>query len=67
MSEDETTSFTYEVSDEMLARFATSTLAQRIQWLDEMRTFSWQMASPETRERWRRAREAGRWGGDPGQ
>lgn len=63
MSDDEATSFTYEVSDEMLARFATSTLAQRIQWLDEMRTFSWQMALPETRERWRRARVAGRWCG----
>ncbi len=51
---------TYEVSDEMLQRFARSTLAQRIQWLDEMRTFSWAMASPETRQRWRRAREARR-------
>lgn len=56
MSDDERIEFTYEVSDEMLARFAASTLAQRIQWLDEMRTFSWEMASPETRERWRRAR-----------
>lgn len=63
MSDREDTGFSYEVSDEMLARFATSTLAQRIQWLDEMRTFSWAMASPETRERWRRARAAGRWDG----
>lgn len=55
--------FTYEVSDEMLARFAESTLEQRLQWLDEMRTFSWQMASPETRARWRRRRAAGRWDG----
>jgi len=61
MNEDEDTGFTYEISDEMLARFAESSLAQRIQWLDEMRTFSWAMASPETRERWRRAREIGRW------
>lgn len=64
MSAHEETGFTYEVSDEMLARFAASTLAQRIQWLDEMRTFSWEMASPETRERWRNARAAGRWDGE---
>ncbi len=64
MSDAAATTFTYEVPDEMLARFATSTLAQRIQWLDEMRTFSWEIASPETRERWRRAREIGRWHGE---
>ncbi len=52
--------FSYQVSDEILERFATSTLAQRIQWLDEMREFSWLMASPETRRRWRQAREAHR-------
>lgn len=64
MSAHEETGFTYEVSDEMLARFAQSTLAQRIQWLDEMRTFSWEMASPEIRERWRNARATGRWDGE---
>lgn len=63
MTDSEQTGFSYEVSDEMLARFAESTLAQRIQWLDEMRTFSWAMASPGTRERWRQARAAGRWDG----
>ena len=31
--------FTYVVTDEMLRRFATSTVAQRLEWLDEMRTF----------------------------
>ena len=64
MSSHEETGFTYEVSDEMLARFARSTLAQRIQWLDEMRTFSWEIASPEIRARWRNARATGRWDGD---
>lgn len=59
MSDDDE-GFTYEVSDEMLQRFAGSTLSQRIQWLDEMRVFSWTMASPETRERWRRLRESNR-------
>jgi hypothetical protein len=62
--DDDDASFTYVVSDEMLARFATSTIAQRLQWLEEMRTFSWQMASPQIRERWRRARAFGRWLGD---
>ena len=57
--------FTYEVSDELLARFATSTVDQRLRWLDEMRVFSWEMATPETRARWRRARAAGRWDGTP--
>lgn len=56
MSDDDQADFTYEVSAELLARFAASTLEQRIQWLDEMRTFSWELASPETRARWRRAR-----------
>ena len=62
MSDDDT-HFTYVVSDEMLARFATSTLEQRLAWLDEMRVFSWELASPEVRERWRRARAYGRWTG----
>lgn len=53
--------FTYVVSDELLARFAASDVAQRLRWLDEARTFSWAMATPETRARWRRARERGRW------
>ena len=61
MSEDDEGGFTYEVSPPMLLRFAASSLAQRLQWLDEMRTFSWEMASPETRSRWRNAREPGRW------
>lgn len=58
--------FTYEVSDELLARFATSTVEQRLRWLDEMRVFSWEMATPATRARWRRARAAGRWDGSAG-
>jgi len=57
VTDDEADGFTYEVSDEMLARFAESTIEQRLQWLDEMRTFSWSMASEETRARWRRAKE----------
>lgn len=64
MSAPEEANLIYEVSDEMLARFAQSTLAQRIQWLDEMRTFSWEMASPEVRQLWRNARAAGRWDGE---
>jgi hypothetical protein len=59
VTRDEDDGFTYVVTDEMLRRFATSTVSQRLEWLDEMRTFSWAMATPETRARWRRAREFG--------
>lgn len=51
--------FTYEISDEMLDRFARSTILQRLQWLEEMRCFSWAAASEQTRAEWRRLR-AGR-------
>ena len=48
--------FTYEVSDEMLDRFARSTVLQRLEWLEEMRCFSWTTASEESRAEWRRLR-----------
>lgn len=48
--------FTYEVSDEMLDRFSRSTVLQRLQWLEEMRCFSWTTASEESRAEWRRLR-----------
>ena len=35
----------YYVTDEMLERFAASTTLQRLQWLDEMRTFTWNAAT----------------------
>ena len=44
---------------------STLTVEQRLRWLEEMREFSWEMATPETRTRWRRARAAGRWDGSP--
>ena len=46
----------YYVTDEMLERFAASTTSQRLQWLDEMRTFTWNAATETTRQRWRRER-----------
>ena len=52
--------FSYWVEDGVLARFAESTAAQRLRWLEEMRTFSWNAASPEVRARWRAARERAR-------
>ncbi len=49
--------FTYEVSDEQLARFAAATPLQRLQWLEDMRTFTWNAASEATRAEWRRLRQ----------
>ncbi len=48
----------YFVSDEMLRQFGKSTIAQRLQWLDEMRTFTWNAQTDATRARWRAEREA---------
>jgi hypothetical protein len=50
--------FTYEVSDEMLARFAQSSVLQRLEWLDEMQRFSWAAATPEVRAEWQRLRRS---------
>lgn len=50
--------FTYEVSDEMLERFSRGTVLQRLQWLEEMRCFSWATASEESRAERRRMRAA---------
>ena len=53
--------FTYFVEEEVLVRFAASTPLQRLRWLEEMRTFTWNAATPETRARWcaARARDRG--------
>jgi len=50
------TDLVYYVTDEMLERFAASTTLQRLQWLDEMRTFTWNAATAATRLRWRAER-----------
>lgn len=50
----------YFVTDEMLRRFATSTTLQRLHWLEEMRTFSWNAATDGTRARWRAERDRAR-------
>jgi hypothetical protein len=42
----------------MLRRFAKSTVARRLQWLDEMRTFTWNAQTDSTRARWRAERAA---------
>ena len=47
----------YIVSDEMLERFAKSTTLQRLHWLEEMRTFTWNAATAETQTRWRAERD----------
>jgi hypothetical protein len=58
MNHDDDQGLFYFVSDEMLRRFAKSTVAQRLQWLDEMRTFTWNAQTDATRARWRAEREA---------
>ena len=50
----------YVVSDEMLARFAASTTLQRLRWLEDMRRFTWNAATPEIRRRWRADRDRAR-------
>ena len=60
MDDPDDVEFSYWVDDEQLDRFAASTPLQRLRWLEEMRTFSWNAASPEVRARWRAARERGR-------
>jgi hypothetical protein len=57
---DDPQGFTYWVEDEILIRFAESTPLQRLRWLEEMRTFTWNAATEETRARWRSARERDR-------
>lgn len=46
----------YFVSDELLRRFASSTPLQRLEWLEEARTFTWNAATIDTRARWRSER-----------
>lgn len=53
-------SLVYVVSDEMLARFAASTTLQRLRWLEDMRRFTWNAATEETRRRWRTERDRAR-------
>jgi hypothetical protein len=52
--------FFYEVSEELLERFQASTVEQRLDWLDEMRTFSWDFTAPSVRDWRRRVRDARR-------
>lgn len=42
---------------ELLERFAASTIEQRLDWLDEARTFSWEMTPPALREQRRALRD----------
>jgi hypothetical protein len=63
MSHDEDQGLFYFVSDEALRQFAKSTVAQRLLWLDEMRTFTWNAQTDATRARWRAEREARHGGG----
>lgn len=49
--------FFYEVQPELLDRFAASTIEQRLDWLDEARSFSWEMTPPALREQRRALRD----------
>jgi hypothetical protein len=49
--------YTYTVSDEQLRTFASMSLSRRLQWLEELREFTYRLASPEIRERWRKLRQ----------
>lgn len=49
--------FFYEVQDSILATFANCSVAQRLAWLEEARTFSWAMTPPDAQARRRLARD----------
>jgi len=38
--------YTYTVSDEQLRTFASMSLSRRLQWLEEMREFTYRLAPP---------------------
>ena len=46
--------FSYTVSDEQLRTFRSMTPSRRLQWLEEMREFTYRLAPPHVRERWRK-------------
>ena len=48
--------FRYYVSEEQLRAFAKLTLLQRLEWVDEARTFTLMARTPETAERQERLR-----------
>jgi hypothetical protein len=49
--------FTYFVSDEQLRVYATLSVEQRMQWVEDTRQFTWHTASAQTRAAWLRLRE----------
>lgn len=49
--------FHYSVSDEQLRVFSSLTPDQRLNWLEEMREFSFAVAPPEAQMWWRTFRE----------
>jgi len=49
--------YTYTVSDEQLRTFARVSLSRRLQWLEEMREFTYRLAPPHVLEHWRKLRE----------
>jgi hypothetical protein len=57
MSDEETQGgFHYWVSDEQLATFAASTPSARLAWLEQMREFTYRVATDETKAHWERLR-----------
>lgn len=48
--------YTYWVSDEQLRTFAALTPARRLQWLEEMREVTFQIAPQHVRDSWAKLR-----------
>jgi hypothetical protein len=67
---DDQPGFHYDVSEEQRRTFAALSPAKRLRWLDEMRDWTWQASSAETRASWLRLRErrltleTGLWSGE---
>lgn len=51
--------FTYWVSDEQLAVFASQTPERRLRWLDETRELMIRLAPADAKARWSRLRQGG--------
>ncbi len=56
MSASTSTGFTYWVSDEQIAAYASLPIGRRLLWLEEAARLTYSLATPEVRARWARLR-----------
>ncbi len=56
--------FTYYVTDEQIDAYRSVPIERRLQWIEETARATYDLASPEVRERWARLRRGERIDGD---